>query len=247
MLALLAPTTTLSDPAGDARGDGGYVLPTRPALSPDMLDLRAFSAQPQGEGMRFTVSFTALGNPWNLPSGYSAGVTDIFVKGPLGGQQVLADTGLRVRGQGGWAYHLRVTGNGATLVRADSQGALTRLPAPGVQVSGTSLVIDAAVPPGTHGYWVTNSVFTPLSASGVLRPVTQSGPTLLQAGRAQAPTPVDVLAPAGDAQVYSALTLAPVGETRDWVSLTLIGLGVGGLLLTVLATVTVWRRLAGRP
>ncbi|MFC6660163.1 glucodextranase DOMON-like domain-containing protein [Deinococcus multiflagellatus] len=84
MLALLASTITLSDPAGDARGDGGYVLPTRPAFTPDMLDLRAFSAQPQGEGMRFTVSFTAMGNPWNAPSGSSAGVTDIFVKGSLG-------------------------------------------------------------------------------------------------------------------------------------------------------------------
>ncbi|WP_328774558.1 glucodextranase DOMON-like domain-containing protein [Deinococcus aquaedulcis] len=247
MLALLASTITLSDPAGDARGDGGYVLPTRPAITPDMLDLRAFSAQPQGEGMRLTVSFSAMGNPWNAPSGHSAGVTDIFVKGPLGGQQALADTGLRVRGQGGWAYHLRVSGGGASLVRADSQGALTRLPTPQVQVSGTSLIIDAAVPPGTYGYWVTNSVYTPLSATGVLRPVTQTGPTLLQAGRADAPTPVDVLAPAGDTQVYSALTLAPVGETRDWVSLTLIALGVGGLLLTVVATVIVWRRLAGRP
>ncbi|MFC6660162.1 hypothetical protein [Deinococcus multiflagellatus] len=114
-------------------------------------------------------------------------------------------------------------------------------------MSGTSLIIDAAVPAGTYGYWVTESVYTPFSATGVLRPVTQSGPTLLQAGRADAPTPVDVLAPAGDTQVYSALTLAPVGETRDWVSLTLIALGVGGLLLTVVATVIVWRRLAGRP
>ncbi|WP_369409515.1 glucodextranase DOMON-like domain-containing protein [Deinococcus arboris] len=246
MLALLASTITLTDPAGDARGDGGYVLPTRPAISAEMLDLRAFSAQPQGEGMRFTVSFSQLGNPWNAPSGYSAGVTDIFVKGALGGQQVLGETGLRVRGQGGWAYHLRVTGGGATLVQADSQGTLTTLAAPGVQVSGTSLVIDAAVPGGTYGYWVTNSVYTPLSPGGVLKPGTAAGPTLLQAGRAGAPTPVDVLAPSSDTLAFTSGTLAPVGETRDWVSLTLMALGAAGLLLTVVATVMVWRRLAGR-
>ena len=101
-IPLLAAQITVTDPAGDARGDGGYVLPTRPAITAEMLDLRAFTADSTGETMRFTISFGQMGNPWNAPGGFSAGVTDIFVKGALGGQQVLADTGLRVRGQGGW-------------------------------------------------------------------------------------------------------------------------------------------------
>ncbi|GGR64155.1 hypothetical protein GCM10008959_27920 [Deinococcus seoulensis] len=243
-IPLLASQLTVADPAGDARGDGGYILPTRPAITAEMLDLRSFSADSSGDTMRFTVSFGQMGNPWNAPGGFSAGVTDIFVKGALGGQQVLADTGLRVREQGGWQYHLRVTGTGATLHEANTLGTLTTRPAPTVQVQGTSLIIDAAIPAGNYGYWVTSSVYTPLSASGILKPGQDTRPTALQAGRSGAPTPVDVLAPAGDTQAFTNDTLAAVGETRDWVSIALIVLGGAGLLITVIATTLVWRRLA---
>ncbi|WP_229844241.1 glucodextranase DOMON-like domain-containing protein [Deinococcus indicus] len=243
-IPLLAAQITVTDPAGDARGDGGYVLPTRPAITAEMLDLRAFTADSTGQTMRFTVSFGQMGNPWNAPGGFSAGVTDIFVKGALGGQQVLADTGLRVRGQGGWQYHLRVTGVGATLTEANTLGRLTVRAAPTVRVDGTSLVIDTDLPAGKYGYWVTSSVYTPLSASGLLRPSQDVRPDALQAGRADAPTPVDVLAPAGDTQAFTNDTLAAVGETRDWVSIALIALGGAGLLVTVIATVFVWRRLS---
>lgn len=243
-IPLLAAQITVTDPAGDARGDGGYMLPTRPAITAEMLDLRAFTADTTGQTMRFTVSFGQMGNPWNAPGGFSAGVTDIFVKGALGGQQVLADTGLRVRGQGGWQYHLRVTGVGATLTEANTLGRLTVRAAPTVRVDGTSLVIDTDLPAGKYGYWVSSSVYTPLSASGLLRPGPDVRPDALQAGRADAPTPVDVLAPAGDTQAFTNDTLAAVGETRDWVSIALIALGGAGLLVTVIATVFVWRRLS---
>ncbi|GGL84150.1 hypothetical protein GCM10010840_22380 [Deinococcus aerolatus] len=244
MLWLLLTTTllTVPDPAGDARGDGGYILPRQPALTADALDLRSFSAAPQAGGMRFTVSLGQISNPWNAPSGFSAGVTDIFVKTGPGGQTALADTGLRARG-GGWQYHLRVTGFGSTLVQAtDEEGVTQSLAAPSVRIEGTGLVIDAAVPPGTHAYWVTSSVYTPLSAGGVLKPTGESGPGSLQTGRAGAATPVDVLAPDGDPRAFTDGTLAPVGQTRDRASLILAGLGGLGLLLTVLATMAIWRR-----
>lgn len=244
MLWLLLTTTllTVPDPAGDARGDGGYILPRQPAVTADALDLRSFSAAPQGEGMRFRVSFGQIGNPWNAPSGFSAGVTDIFIKTGPGGRPVLADTGLRAR-NGGWQYHLRVTGFGSTLQEAtDQEGEVQPLAAPSVRIEGTELVIDAAVPAGSYAYWVTNSVYTPLSANGVLRPTGGTGPASLQTGRADAPTPVDVLAPDGDPRAFSDGTLAAVGETRDRASLILTGLGGLGLLLTVGATAALWRR-----
>lgn len=248
MLSLLtAALLTIPDPAGDARGDGGYILPTRPALTQDALDLRSFSAQPQGTGMRFTVGFGQLSNPWNAPSGFSAGVTDIFIKTGLGGQTSLAGTGLRVRGAGGWQYHLRITGFASTLTLAQDSGTgtsavLRALPAPRVQVQGTDLVIDATVPPGNYAYWVTSSVYTPLSADGLLRPRQSGGPTVLQAGQAGAPTPVDVLAGPGDTRAFSDRTLAPLGQTRDSATLVLAGVGLMGLLLTLLASLAVRRR-----
>lgn len=242
LLLLTAALLTVPDPAGDALGDGGYILPRQPDVSAEALDLRVFSAEPQGEGTRFTVSFGQIGNPWNAPSGFSAGVTDIFVKTGPGGRAALADTGLRARG-GGWQYHLRVTGFGSTLVQAvDEEGVTQPLPPPSVQLEGTGVVIDAAVPPGPHAYWVTSSVYTPLSAGGVLKPSGGTGPGSLQTGQVGAPAPVDVLAPDGDPRAFTDGTLAAVGQTRDRASLLLAGLGGLGLLLTVLATVAIWRR-----
>ncbi|MFK7601270.1 glucodextranase DOMON-like domain-containing protein [Deinococcus sp. SM5_A1] len=242
LLLLTASLLTVPDPAGDALGDGGYILPRQPAVTEDALDLRSFSAAPQATGMRFTVSLGQIGNPWNAPSGFSAGVTDIFIKTGPGGQTALADTGLRAR-SGGWHYHLRVTGYGSTLERTDDAGEQTeRLTAPTVQIEGTGLVIDAAVPAGSYAYWVTSSVYSPLSAGGVLKPTGSTGPGSLQTGRADAPTPVDVLAPAGDTRAFTDGTLAPVGDTRDRASVILAVLGGLALLATVVATVAIWRR-----
>lgn len=238
---LTAALLSFVDPAGDARGDGGYVLPTRPAISADALDLRSFQAEPRGTGMRFVVGLGRIENPWNAPSGFSAGVTDIFVGSSLGRQRTLDDLRLQTVG-GGWDYHLRVTGFGSTLERApDGGGAALPLPAPEVHVEGSDLVIDAAVPPGRYAYWVTSSVYSPLTRDGVLRPVTTPGPTSLEAGRADAPVPVDVLLPSGDPTPYTQGTLPPVGQTRDTRILVLVALGGLGLLLVVTATVTLWR------
>ncbi|MEW6420288.1 MAG: glucodextranase DOMON-like domain-containing protein [Deinococcota bacterium] len=243
MLTLLtAAVLSFSDPAGDARGDGGYVLPTRPSVSADALDLRSFQAEPQGKEMRFVVGLGRIENPWNAPSGFSAGVTDIFVGSRLGGQQTLDDLRLKTAG-GGWDYHLRVTGFGSTLEHAPEAGGMpVPLPAPEVRVEGTNLVIDAAVPPGEYAYWVTSSVYSPLTRDGVLRPVTTPGPTNLEAGRADAPVPVDVLLPSGDPAPYIQNTLPPVGQTRDIRTLVLVALGGLGLLLVVAATAAIWRR-----
>ncbi len=266
---LFAALFSYPDPAGDARGDGGYVLPLRPAISADALDLREFRAESLGKaakkslpllqgtgkppaGMRFTVGLGRIENPWGLPSGFSATVTDIFVKSPLGTVRTLGNLGLNVRGAGGWQYHVRVTGAGATLegLPVQQNGAaaveLNQKPlpmaAPSVTVEGTNLVIDTAIPSGQYAYWVTNSMYSPLSADGVLRPSTGPDSSALQASRASAPAPVDVLAAPDDTAVYTLDTLAPVGETRDSRTLLLTALGGVGLLLTVVATVLVWRR-----
>ncbi|ANE44803.1 regulator [Deinococcus puniceus] len=264
---LFAALFSYPDPAGDARGDGGYVLPTRPAISGDALDLREFRAEALGNaakkslpllqgtakpsaGMRFTVGLGRIENPWGLPSGFSASVVDIFVKSPLGTVRTLGNLGLNVRGAGGWHYHVRVTGAGATLeglpTAQESAAAVGQKPvpmaAPTVTIEGTNLIIDTAIPSGQYAYWVTSSVYSPLSADGILRPSTGTDTSALQASRASAPAPVDVLAAPDDTAVYTLDTLAPVGETRDSRTLLLAAVGGVGLLLTVGATVLVWRR-----
>ncbi|WP_245576216.1 glucodextranase DOMON-like domain-containing protein [Deinococcus murrayi] len=251
MLTLLTATLltgtllSVTDPAGDARGDGGYVLPRRPPVPEAALDLRSFQAEARGSGMRLTVELGAVENPWQAPSGFSANVTDIFVGGGVGGERELADLRLSTAGGQGWTYHLRVTGFGSTLVQVAEAGAPpVTLTAPSVRVEGTRLVIDAAIAPGPYAYWVTSSVYSPLTPAGVLRPVTTPGPAVLQAGRAGAPAPVDVLAAAGDVTPFTRGTLAPVGRARDRRALTLTALGGLGLLAVVLATLRSRRRPA---
>lgn len=240
-LLLSAAAFIFSDPAGDAHGDGHYVLPTQPAITPDALDLREFRAESQNGHLRLSVGFGALANPWKLPSGFSAGVTDIFVKSGLGGVQALDDLRLQAV-SGGWQYHVRVSGAGSRLEqRTDGRAATDTLAAPTVQVQGTTLVIDTAIPAGEYGYWVTNSVYSPLTPDGLLRPTTQAGASGLQAPRADAPVPVDVLARPGDTSAYQNGMLAAVGQDRDPRPWWLAGLGLLGLMLTVLTTMHLWR------
>ena len=87
-----------------------------------------------------------------------------------------------------------------------------------------------------------------LVADGVLRPSTAQSPLALRVGREGAPTPVDVLAAPGDLLAFTAGTLAPVGQTRGTHTLTLAGLGLLGLALTVGATLFARRQgsLGGR-
>lgn len=237
---LAALTFTFTDPIGDAHGDGSYVLPTRPAVSADALDLREFTAQRQGKTMTFRISFGSMQNPWNLPGGSSAGVTDLFVKAGLGGANDLPDLNLSVNE--GWQYHIRVAGGHASMESAGADGkALTPQDPPQVSVEGTTLVISTSIPAGKYGYWLTSSFYTPFSKTGLLLPSAQAGPSALSTARANPPVPVDVLAPEGDYTVYTTRVLAPVGRARDIRPLLLFGLGGLGVLLTVLATLRLWR------
>lgn len=239
---LSAALFSFADPAGDSRGDGRYVLPTRPPVSADALDLRRFEARADGDGMQFTVDYGAVQNPWALPSGFSAGVTDIFIKTGRGGLGTLDSLNLRAA-DGQWHYHLRVSGTGATLEEVpEGRATPLRRADPSVRLSGTRLIVGAAVPPGQYAYWVTSSVYSPLSPDGLLRPVTEAGAQSLQAPQPGAPVPVDLLAPAGDVQAYATGSLAAQGEVRDRRPLLLSGLGLLGLGLTALATLWLWRR-----
>lgn len=241
-LFLSAAAFAFADPAGDAHGDGQYILPTRPPISADALDLREFKAETNGKTMQFTVGFGSTGNAWNLRSGFSDGVTDIFVRGGLGGESKLDSLNLAAA-NGGWQYHLRITGAGSRLERfAEGGAAPSVLEAPKVTLQGTNLLIDTQIPAGDYGYWVTSSVYSPLTPDGLLRPIIQASPTALQVGRANAPVPVDVLAAAGDGSAYTTGQLASVGQTHDSRPWWLLGLGAVGLILTVLTTLRLWRQ-----
>lgn len=239
MLTLLAVAAlSFSDPAGDALGNSAYTLPTRPAVSADALDLRSVDAQPGTEGLTFRVGLGKIENPWQAPSGYSSGVIDIFVGGP-GKSAALPQLRLNTQ-DGDWLYHAQITGFGTRLEKRE-QGEVRPLSDPTLSVDGTQLVLETNIPAAEYLYWVTSSVYSPLSADGYLAPSTTTAPTALHSNVANAPVPVDVLAPDGNRSAYDRGELRGVGELKDYRPWILGGVGGLGLLLVLLATTKIWR------
>lgn len=223
---------SIADPVDDAQGNGSYQLPTLPAINADALDLRQFSVD--GSPLQFVVTYGALQNPWNLKSGFSAGVTDIFVGTSETGVTSLPDLGLNV--PGGWTYHVRVTGANATLTHAvlqDDQVQMLALPAPLVSLEGTSLRIQTQIPAGKYAYWVTSSVYSPLTPHGIVQPSKSLSAIALRTSSLQDPAPVDMLAENNTA--YVTRVLEPVGFSTDSKPMILSGVGIAALLLSLIA------------
>ena len=249
MLALLAAALlTVPDAAGDANGDGSYVLPTQPPVMAAALDLRELRAEDIGGKLRLTVGLGAIQNPWNAPLGYSAGVLDLFVKSRLGGDTDLGSLGFVTPPNDGWQYHLRVTGFGSTLdFVPDGRSRPERRNVPlDIVLAGSALQIQTPIPAGQYSYWATLSVYSPFTPDGLLRPGVSGGPASLVtprsgSGRGAAPIPVDVISGDDQARAYAQGVLSPVGQTRDRRTVVLLGLGLLGLLLTSLATAVIWR------
>ncbi|MFC6617084.1 glucodextranase DOMON-like domain-containing protein [Deinococcus radiophilus] len=253
------PLLTVTDPAGDAQGDGNLQLPTQPAIPAEALDLRSFEVWPrEGGGLTFRVGFGTLENPWNAPGGFSAQTLDIFVKTQSGGQTGLADLNMRTAG-GGWQYHLRVTGFGSHWTHAseepltgldtaeETSGEAERpanLPAaPRVRTEGgNTLVIETDLGAGQYAYWVTSSVYSPFSRGGVLVPG-GSGTFALTSpsGDGSGPVPVDLLMEEASPQPFNLGVADPVGELRDFRPGLLWGLGLLGLATGVGAGAALWR------
>lgn len=254
------PLLSVTDPTGDALGDGSVTLPTQPAIRPEALDLRSFEVWPRGDSLSFRVGFGALDNPWNAPSGFSAQTLDIFVGTRTGGETRLADLNMVTGGGSGWQYHLRVTGFGGywsaapemadsvTQVASGSAGIAGAVgaalpPPPQVMVEGgNTLVIHTDLPRGRYLYWVTSSVYSPFSATGVLSPG-GSGPFAVTSpqGDSTLPVPLDVLAEEDSPQPFNLAMLSPVGRLTDLRPWLLWALGLLSLGLGLAASVLLWR------
>ncbi|MFC6590812.1 glucodextranase DOMON-like domain-containing protein [Deinococcus lacus] len=63
--------------------------------------MRGLTVQRGETGLRLTITFDQMANPWQSPAGFSAGVTDVFIRTELGGETRLADTGFWSLGVGG--------------------------------------------------------------------------------------------------------------------------------------------------
>ncbi len=233
---------SISDPVGDATGDGSYQVPLQPVISAAQPDVRSFEAENVGGKLRLTVAFGAVGNPWNAPSPFSGVVLDVFIKTAVGGAKELSGLGFKVPGASGWQEHYRVNGFTIQHFSADAAGQPQPNPdLPRLSWQGTDLTLDTGLRAGKYSYWVTSSLYTPLSPDGLLRP---GGDTTagLKSAREGTPTPLDVLLSGDQKAVYASGVLPAVGQTRDVRALILLGLAATGLIIAVLAGVLTWRR-----
>ena len=245
MLGSAAPASLLSvtDPAGDAQGDGSYQLPARPTMNASQFDLRALQVQDIGGKLQLAVTLGSVGNPWNAPAGFSGVVLDVFIKTGPGGASALTGLGLRVPSDSGWQEHYRVNGFVRQHFRVDGAGkAVLQKDAPSVKLDGTELILTTNLEAGSYRYWVTSSLYTPLGKDGFWRPGGDSGTNDLRSARAGSPAPLDVLLAGDQRPIYTSGVLPGVGQVIDVRALTLLGIAAAGLLIAIIAGVIAWRR-----
>ncbi|GEM46627.1 glucodextranase DOMON-like domain-containing protein [Deinococcus cellulosilyticus] len=234
----------VADPAGDQRGDGGYLLPgTLSNLEVASLDLRSFAVRNEGGNLKLEVGMAALENPLRAPVGFSVAVLDVFIKTAPGGDERLADTGFVTPSNQGWQHHLSISPLKSTFQKWDPSGGVeVQEGAFQVQTQGTTVHISTSLPAGQYQYWVMVSVFDPLTPTGVEAPSLGGNPSHLRSSLQNAPVPVDVLLAGEQQPVYREGTLPAVGRFRDgrpWWLLLLGGIGMAGAFW---ATLQLWRR-----
>ena len=129
--------------------------------------------------------------------------------------------------------------------RAGAAGQPHQRRPPRLSWRGAGLMLEDCLNAGEYSYWVTASLYTPLSPDGLLRP---GGDTTagLRSAREGSPAPLDVLLPGDQKAVYTSGVLPPAGQVRDVRALTLLGLAAAGLVLAVIAGVFAWRRVVSR-
>ncbi|UCH27526.1 MAG: hypothetical protein JSV66_07790 [Trueperaceae bacterium] len=117
---------TLSDPSGDARGDGTLLPPTAPVYrSLSAVDLLEVSLL-QDDTLGLSITMGSLANPLNLPNGFSIPIIEVYLDTVEGGsEELLAGSGLKMPPGTGWEYALRLTGEGRHLFSSGLTGDIT--------------------------------------------------------------------------------------------------------------------------
>ena len=130
--ALALAALVLTDPTGDAIGDGTLTAPTAPIYaSSAIFDLHEVEVAGDDSGTTVKVTLGAIENAAGLPEGFSGVVVDVYLDtAPEGAETTLDGPNMRMPEGRGWQYAIRISGDGAYAV-ADSEraeAAATALP-----------------------------------------------------------------------------------------------------------------------
>lgn len=225
-------------------GDGTYHLPENLSVTDqNSLDLRNFTASDEEGKLSLEVGLGALSNPLKAPQGFSTAILDIFIKTRVGGSTTLGDTGFETPPGQGWQYHLHLSGFDRAFYRVPR---LTpeKLNADDIKVStsGTTIKVQTPIPAGKYEYWVTVSLFDPLTPAGLVTPVNDTNPYHLTSRLNNPPAPLDVLATGDQGRSYIQRTLPPVGDLQDIRPWILLVMGFLGMVGVVIATIVLMNR-----
>jgi hypothetical protein len=238
-LELLALAALLfSDPSGDAHGAGDLVPPSAPVYASrapfDLVEVRVEDAAE----LRIEVRLAGIPDPGGLPNGMTLPVLDLYLDTADGGrEELLPGPGMRMPAGRGWELALRVHGDDAYLVRADTvDGPVQPVE---VRARGDRLSLATSVPrPETvRSVQAMTGVYDPFARDG-WRPLAASPSPWAFASEEPAPPVIDLLAE-DDAAQREALRsfVLPARRARfgalPWLALMATGLVVAlaGLLL----------------
>ena len=151
--ALALAALVLTDPTGDAIGDGTLTAPTAPIYaSSAIFDLHEVEVAGDDSGTTVKVTLGAIENAAGLPEGFSGVVVDVYLDtAPEGAETTLDGPNMRMPEGRGWQYAIRISGDGAYAV-ADSEraeAAATALPgaAAPVEPADATEAAEAVVEP----------------------------------------------------------------------------------------------------
>ncbi len=248
VLTLLA---TLSDPPGDAFGNGSLVAPRAPVYRDvSAFDLRTVRVL-SDDALTVEVEMGSLPNPVGLPLGFSHPVVEIYLDTGEGGRtETLEGSGMQLPEAHAWDLALRLTGDRATAYRVGAGAAsVVELPAT-VRVSDATLVVDT--PFGAVDdveVFAVVGLYDPLGPS-IWRAVEREPSTWSFSSPTQSRPVVDVLAPnaARQAEAIDRGRLARLRpDRRAALFPVLMGLGLVVALVGLLIRRRVGRREATAP
>ena len=236
----LSVLLSFSDPPNDATGDGSLRLPTAPVYrSAGALDLTEFDLL-EGEDLGFVLTFSSLGNPHNLPEGFSLPIVELYIEDKDGGAGVadlLPGGGMSLPEGETWHYAFQLSGDAVRVYGADASGGyeeISNSANPELNVEGSALRLETSLglPENLNVYGMVGN-YSAFSPTGWQALSQQTSPWAYSSATQRRPV-VDVLAltPESQAQaiqqgVLPAIQTSRVTPPSYWVYVMLAGILLG--------------------
>ncbi|MFN3265660.1 MAG: glucodextranase DOMON-like domain-containing protein [Deinococcales bacterium] len=236
-LAAGAILFSVSDPAADALGDGGYVLPVAKA-DVSQLDIRTFSAIDNHGKLELRLQMGRISNPDQAPNGFSRPVIDVFIGTGRGGVSTLGNSGFTTRANSGWYYHIRATPF-AVMLRRDSSADYVQLPknrTAQAKVEGSSIVIQTDIPASDYTYYAISSLYDSLTPTGIAQPQSEPSALKLLSPLEDAPSALDIVFENRQILLWATREVPPLNEPQLGLN-PLLFTGLAGFIILLVTTI----------